>query len=369
MNVSHQEPLKVQSWSVPLELSVYEQRPELQELCKQISTQGWTGEGRWLAGLSETGRRNLRRSLEQLGLLNSLGKLTDDGLQCRDHQWAPSLEQGVYRLWWVEHPALEHPRLLHLELQRPDPYERDVAQLASAEPVERLLMRQHDLPTDASKRLKLHAFLSDKSNREATPLGRKELPKLTVNLHWQLDLLSGNNRRWLEGSFGKREQGAFPKPFRYDLPALPAEFVAGLLSSWTPNWDARQKRLKIPCDLKPFERTEDSFTRSETFPDVEIPGQCSLRSLTLAEMPVTPSSPLEAVRWVKALFLTRVVKSEGYLTQANINQHWRDVVNLPHLAEASTPPPSQAQLLPELKQQVPAYWRLATPLDLAWIPG
>ena len=108
MKVSFTGMVELWSLTVFAELAVWEKRPELQRLCASGATIGDVEIDRALPGLSDTGRRNILRHLEQTRLVDAAGVLTSLGRACAKSGDAPAWELGVYNFLIATHPLFGH---------------------------------------------------------------------------------------------------------------------------------------------------------------------------------------------------------------------------------------------------------------------
>ncbi|HEX8826197.1 MAG TPA: hypothetical protein VF794_40205 [Archangium sp.] len=362
MRTTLEAEVKVYEISVLAELAVLERRPEFGLLCAAAKQGALTPEAmdQVLPGLSEMARANLRRHCEELLLCDREGRLTALGHQCASGAEVPVPEQGLYRFWVARHPCFGE-RLLHFRRERSTAARVNLQPLPAwfrAEPI-----RPWTSVIDPALRFCVREL-------PAPPRGgasclQSEAP--SCKLLWKIDLRSGSNDWSLEGSLSPEPDGN--KRVRF---STPPEQVAeldtlALFASWDRRWDARKGRIAMDYDGDPGRGTGGHpFQRVLRYPRVTVPERGEFQNVEVLEVPVGPSSTVQAQRWAEALLLQRVVGESGYVSTERAQKLFGDIVTGSPLEEHGVRFPShdtQLQAL-EAEKRRRAYWMLAAPYDL-----
>lgn len=365
---------KVTLWKVAAfaELAVLEPRPDLQRLCRAADGAILSPDRieAVLPGLSDAARRNLTTHCRYLGLLDEKGRLTEAGQHCSKTGEAPFLEQGVYTFWLADHKAFGI-ELLHVKAEQPDPYDRNKAELV---PIDHLLSPQSRIWASVIDVKQRFIVRSLPASRGQQPLGCAVAVAGHCKIRWELNLVTGENRRRLEGKLELGEGDSRQSvPFQLDLSPLPTKDIARLFADWDPRWSPSHRYVAIPYDGLADTQARDSFQRSYRYKQIEVPGQGTFQNVVVHEVPVGPQNAQEAQDWASRLLQARAIRSEEYVTLAQLQLMFDDGVNRTPLESFRPVKPTAEQVFAVLDakatpEALHAKWRLAAPLDLNWQP-
>jgi hypothetical protein len=355
------------------EIAVLSRRPDLQRLCGAASESGLSLSRieAVLPGLSEAARRNLIYYCQYLRLIDESGRLTELGKTCATTGEAPLPEQGVYSFWVANHPAFG-VAILHFCRERPDPFDRNVQDLEEVSPLLEALNRARSTAVAPKQRLVLRSI---PTYGDATPLGRVAEAPGDALLRWDLDLATGENRRWLEGKLDLSEgEKRRVEPFRLELDPLPRNAVLTLFPAWDQRWDAQRSYVAIDYDGSADADLQgrDTFRRTFRYAQVELLDQGRFQNVAVQDVPVGPTNADAAANWALRLLLARLLSSEGYIVEEAVQARFNECVKGTALEAFRPAAPSMASLLQTLEREgtakaLHAFWRVAAPLDLSWL--
>lgn len=311
-------------------------------------------------GLTDVGHRRLHEHCRDLKLVDAGGRLTEVGRGCARSGEVGIPEQGIYSFCVAEHPAFGRT-ILHMERETPDPRDYEVSDLVSVAnlvPRGETIWKTLGATNDRFGVQRLIAALKE------PPKGRVEPAVGRAQMHWVLDLASGENERVLEGalSIGARET-----PFRIVLPPLPVAEVQALMGQWDAAWDSTRGLRAMDFDGQP----KAAFLRNIEFSSVGIPGEGTFERVTVTQVPVGPVDAEAAQVWADALHRDRLVGASSYLTAEAADAAFEAVVTATPLAPLGPMPPTVDELLDALadlrtRESRDAWWRVAAPADLEW---
>jgi hypothetical protein len=357
-----QAPVELLRVSAFAEIAVFQRRPELQRLCA-AAEEGALTDGALdaaLPGLSAAARRNLLRHCNDLGLCDEGGILTDGGRRCARTGDTPVREQGVYGFLVARHEAFG-TLLLDVTREQPDRHDRRVDDLA---PVDELLAPGETVWQTALAPRRSFVLLDLPSSRNERPLGRVAPVHAPCCVRWDLDLATGENRRWLEGTVDD--------VFRVALPSLDEDVVRGLLAAWDPRFRPALGRVAMAYDgYADTRKGHDPFLRRFRYPDVELPGQATFGEVAIDDIPVGPADAAAAREWALARLKAHLLATNAYVAEAEVRRAFDALVEDTPLADYAPEAPSTDDLLHDLAgvnrpDAVSAWWRVAAPADLEW---
>lgn len=349
--------------SVLAEVAIWEKRPELQRLLASLGKNGLLDAAtvaQFLPGLSETGYHNIIHNLEHLRLIGPSGGATALGKRCAQSGEAPAWEIGVYTFAVARHPCFgTWP--LWFSRERPDGLDRNYEQLVDVptwfQPTPESVWAS---PLEDQTRFTIAALPCERGQSakcRATGLSA------TAQLKWKLDLTTGRNAFWVEGSV-RVEKGQTQR-FRTAESSVPESEIAALYATWEPHWDPRQGRVLMAYDGAGSEDGHDDFLRGMRYKDVSLGGRGTYAEAKVEEIPVGPSGAQEAREWALSLALRHVGMKDGYVTPAEWLAVWQKTVDGTPLAPSAGAAPNWAQLSTETPKIAPrTRWLLAAAADL-----
>lgn len=351
MKVSFTGMVELWSLTVFAELAVWEKRPELQRLCASGATIGDVEIDRALPGLSDTGRRNILRHLEQTRLVDAAGVLTALGRACAKSGDAPAWELGVYNFLIATHPLFGH-HVLDFERSGEDarPAFDGLASVPSW-----FVVEPDRIWTSAVQG-------GGRFSIQSLPALRGEDPRCVAKslapaaLRWELDPLSGNNTWRVEGTVADTTFTSPPGTVATDR-------VAGVYARCERRWDERQQRLLMAYDGGAA-RGDDRFIRRLRHGKVDAGDLGCFDDVVADAVPVGPATAAQAREWALALTLARTGEADAYCSRAAWERHWTTTIAGTPLETTAGVPPDPAAVLAASGLTARGRWLLAAALDL-----
>ena len=348
------------------EMAWMERRPELGLVCRAARANG----GRLssatvqsvLPGLSDTGANNVVRWCAMLGLCDRHGGLTQLGEAVADTDEAPVPEQGVYRLWLGEHPALGR-RILNIErLSATRDARFDAIVPVPVEPEPGVVFASL---ADPNQRFIFRGFPAKHSERGCL----RAATKATCRLRWSLDFDNNSDAWQLDGTMetphGLKPVQHHAETAALDLWGLAATWGGGPLASFG-RWHQKDRRLAVALSSV-SEAEQDSFLKTVKLKSVEVPGKGSYSDVTLEDVPVGPAAAPDAQRWAVACFERELGRDTRYRSRADVRRLFADLTEGTPLERFSPTLPAHDELVETMgKASIPqVFWSLAAPVDLS----
>lgn len=365
MQVVFEATLPVQQFDVFAEVGWLEDRPEITALCRAAAE----GDGRIepavveksLPGVGERAARNIIRWVADLGLCDRrTGDLTATGRAVAGGADVPVPEQGVYRLWVIEHP-LTGRRILHAERQAPDRDHRFEA--IAPLPIEPAQGQPFTSVLDGSTRLTLRGFPSN--HGEVGCLRRGDHSR--VNLRWRWDMAAGQDHWALDGALAPGDRAITPADERAGID--PWDELARLryAGAWSRGrWDADARTLRVAFE-DVAEGEQDRFLGPCT---LDVSGQPRFARFgpgRLTDVPLAPADATAAHRWAEARLDRRLADGTPRPREA-VRRLWAELVEDTPLHPFAPTLPDHDTLLARHRDAPARYWALAAPVDLAPTP-
>lgn len=358
-----QSPVELSMLSVLAEVAIWDKRPELQRLFASLGKNesvDTAAVAKMLPGLSETGYHNIVRNLEHLRLTDASGAVTALGKHCAQTGDAPAWELGVFTFVVARHPCFG-TWLLGFRRENAGGLERDYDGLV-------------DQPTwfqPTPERAWASAF-GDKTQFTVAAFPglsgqsrkcRETVCRASALLKWKLDLATGLNSYWLEGTIAGEEGQS--QRFQTEEHAVPESEIVALYAAWEPLWSSDSGRVLMAYDGAASEDGHDDFLRSLSYQNVTAGRRGTYPSAKVEGIPVGPTGVKEARTWAISLALSRVARADRYVTPAAWTEVWQKTIDGTPLAPKAGAPPDLAQLAVENPRIVPrTRWLLAAAADL-----
>ncbi|HVK70819.1 MAG TPA: hypothetical protein VM694_40470 [Polyangium sp.] len=345
------------------EMAWLERRPELGALCKAARE----GQGRVdvelvqriLKGVSGAGARNVVSWCHMLGLVDARGALTRIGEGCAEGGEAPVPEQGIFELWFVEHPLLGR-RILHAAPLRIDVDVRfeDLKSLPSSPEVNTTFRSVVGPERFVLRKLLGTTGLMPSSDRS------------TCQLRWSIDLLGEREQFRLEGQLDLGDAGT--RDIQHEAERAGIN-VASLREEWAwqhlgrhGKWQPTERRLDVRFDNLP-EAAQESFKQSYELGAVSIPGKGQYEGVRIEDVRIGPLTGHDAQHWATARLDRALAKSSTYLTRRDLRHRFAELVENTPL-EAFRPKLLGHEEFVRRSTGPAALFRLAAPVDLAPVP-
>lgn len=358
-----QSPVELSMLSVLAEVAIWDKRPELQRLFASLGKNesiASAAVAKMLPGLSETGYHNIVRNLEHLRLIDSSGAATALGKRCAQTGEAPAWELGVFTFVVARHPCFgTWP--LGFRRENAGGLDRDYDGLL-------------DLPTwfqptpesvwasafGDKTRFTIAAFPGVSGQSRKCRATASRAPAL---LKWKLDLATGLNTYWLEGTIDGDDGQS--QRFQTEEHAVPESEVVTLYAAWEPRWNPDSGRVCMAYDGAASEDGHDDFLRSLSYQNVMAGRRGTYASAKVEGIPVGPTGAKEARVWAMALALSRVARADRYVTPAAWTEVWQKTIDGTPLAPTAGVPPNLGQLSAEFPSiALRTRWLLAAGSDL-----
>lgn len=352
------------------EMAWMQRRSELGMLCREALAGGGRLDretvDRVLPGVTDVGAENLVRACAVLGLCDRRGSLTPLAEDVARNDEAPVPEQGVFALWWVQHPLIG-VRVLGARRLPADNGVR--TQDLSPHSVPDLRGRIFASAIDPTERFVVRGLRG--ASEQGCELELSSAARCT--LQWTLDFTKGTDAwRFLGQMEDPTKDGVSMAPMRSTPESTGADLGAVLVSladgplATLGRWNGRTQRLATPFDALAPRECEDFLVRRE-FSNVEVPGHGTFSRLELHDLPVEPSSKADAQRWSEGRLSRWFDAHPGYWPRAEVIRAYRSLVDETPLAPFVPTLPSHRAMLDEAAPSPVRYWCLAAPVDLALI--
>lgn len=355
--------VEVHTISVAAELASLEERPELGLLCKKATGNGYlTAEliMATLPGITEPGARNILAHCIQLGLCGQDGNLTTLGKECAEEPYrVPVPEQGIYRLWLLDHP-LSGKRAVHMERRTAD---TKAAGLDKIEPLPVVPPQNTTFPSLLDGK----TFQFRKMITNHNDLGCLRELKKPVTLCWQIDFGSSYNS-WTFS--GKLEKSTAKSPSICHQQERAQVNYDTIISCWAGpsvlgkhgSWDHAGYRLLLN-ESRIDDEALSNFRISISCNDIEVPGFSGWQSAHIKDIPVAPADRKVAQVW--AMRRLDLKLGQGYLSRNQVREQFVTLTEETPLAQYNPELPSHSQMLSRAKEAPELFWALAAPVDLA----
>ncbi|THG86060.1 hypothetical protein E5198_02525 [Pseudomonas sp. A-1] len=359
-------PINIEKVTAVAEMAWLERRPELGLVCRAARHGGGLTAAAVqsvLPGLGDAGARNVVGWCVTLGLCDSQGGLTRLGEDAAESDQAPVPEQGVYRLWLVDHP-LTGRRILHVERQGAgqDRQRFDDIQPLPIHPDSAVTFQS---VVDGRQRFIFRTF----PGNHAQPGCVRESSGSKCQMRWVLDFEQESTSWQLEGDLDSGSRGAL-QPSEHKAEQVDID-LWGELESWAHGpldphgrWHAAERRLAVPLEaLK--ETEQDSFRKTLKLQHVDVRGKGHWQNLTLSDVSIGPQSTRDAERWALSRLKRDLRKKPGYRSRAELRERYAMLGEGTPLEPFAPTLPDHAALLGELRDDPGMFWSLAAPVDLA----
>lgn len=355
------------------EMAWLERRPELGLLCRAARAHGNritpAVVQSALPGLLDAGANNIIAYCKMLGLCDGRGGLAALGEDVADADEAPVPEQGVYGLWLAYHPVLGQ-RVLAVERLAANRDQRfeSIGPLA-VDPDRGKVFRS---VLDGKERF----MVRDLPTNHGQPGGLVGDTGATCRLRWTLDFDQARDQWQLDGMIeapqgnGKHAMRPIqhePESDGLDLWSLASTWATGPLSSFG-RWQAGERRLAVAFDGLAEEEI-DTFRKTLSLRQVEIPGKGVYDNVTMEEVPVGPASAQDAQRWAMARFDRNLTRRPAYRSRADVREQFAQLTEYTPLEAFAPTLPSHDDLLTQASRDPERFWSLAAPVDLSPFPA
>ncbi|MFN4243043.1 MAG: hypothetical protein ACK4PI_07375 [Tepidisphaerales bacterium] len=366
--------LQVHVFTVFAKLGVYVPRPELKALCQLAMNRG--GQithdvvSQLLPDASPAAVSNVIGWCSRIGLCHDSGVLTGNGQRVAREGKAPLLEEGVYRMWGLEHPAVGG-RILHFQRIRPDP------DLEENDNPNELPMQVDCGEVWKSAVDETEFEVRDLPSGEDTPLGYIDRQHGSVcKFKWTVDFSENTNEWWLEGTLrggsgnrdGRNHSRTADVPMKtapvsrnVDLVELADKWMVQLNVARQQHWNRQERRLDLA-----FTRTNDvirrTFRSDVSLQLVRVGDHEAYQDVKIRDVPVGPLTADDAVAWMKWR-LAEALRKPGYRSPEMLGDEYASVtVGTP--LQSMTQCPDASEMLREMQKDRRVFWRIAAGHDL-----
>lgn len=362
MRVVLEGPLEVDCYDVFAEMAWVEQRPEVTALCGAGVTNGGTISleviESSLPGLSRRAAHNVRGWLEELGLCTRDGSLTKLGRLTAETGDVAVPEQGVYRLWVVDH-RLTGRRVLHASRQAPERDHRfDEIQRLPVEP-------EHDTPfqsvLDRDARVVVRGFPSNHGHMGCLP--QRDASK--IRIRWDWDMQAGTESWRADGNLDVgRLVGASPIEGQSGDDPWALLAYLGREAEWgRGRWDRDARALVVR-----FEEVEgdavERFVGDARLKVARVRGFEAFSEVRVHSAPLEPADEACAQSWAEERLRRRLEKPRAR-SRESVRRLWSSLVEDTPLEPHQPCLPSHDELLSQCADRPAHFWALAAPVDLA----
>ncbi|MBK9263306.1 MAG: hypothetical protein IPM54_26320 [Polyangiaceae bacterium] len=361
--------ISVSRIAVFAEMARLERRPELGLLCKAARAQGQRISVAMvqsvLPGLPDAGANNVIGWCRTLGLCDEHGGITALGEDVAESNEAPVPEQGVYRLWLVEHPLIGRRVLAVDPLASRNDQRFDNIQQLPVEPERGKVFRS---VVKSNERF----IVRDLPTNHGQPGCFVEQTHATCRLRWTLDFDAERDHWQLEGSievaqgngkYAMRPMQHEPEKDGLELWKLAEIWGRGPLREFGV-WNADERRLAVPFQGL-AEREIETFRKTLTLRRVEVLGKGMYDNVPLEDVPIGPFSTTDAQQWAMARFDRHVIKKPAYRSRAEVRARFAELTEGTPLEKFSPRLPAHEDLLRTHEKDLGSFWALAAPVDLA----
>lgn len=358
-------PINIEKVTAVAEMAWLERRPELGLVCRAARHGGGLTAAAVqsvLPGLGDAGARNVVSWCVTLGLCDSQGGLTRLGEDAAENDQAPVPEQGVYRLWLVEHPLMGR-RILHVERQGA---EQDRLRFDDIQPLP--IHPDSAVTFQSVVDGRQHFIFRKFPSNHAQPGCVRESSRSECQMRWVLDFDQESTSWQLEGhldsgSRGSQESEHKAEQVDIDLWAELESWAHGPLDPHG-KWQAAERRLAVPFEAL-VEAEQDSFRKTLKLQHVDVRGKGRWQNLMLSDVSIGPQNASDAERWALSRLKRTLLKKPGYRSRAELRERYAMLGEGTPLEPFAPALPDHAALLGELKDDPGMFWSLAAPVDLA----
>ncbi len=363
MRLTLQSELSVRCIAVFAEMAWMERRPELGQLCRAACDSGLLDRDAIeavLPGIPDQGVDHLLNACLEWGLCDDQFHLTHLGERLAETDEAPIPEQGLYKMWIIDDPAVGCQILAVERLSSSwDLRFEDPHPLKNPPPCHQVFTSVID-----DRKFMVRGFPANHDELECLEMPTEAHCQLLrvydFEQERQQTLLTGQ----IEAPLGRGLCPIQQAPEERSMPLF--HWVEHWDFGTQGEWDPKHHWLAVPLSTL-SDREKDHFEKTITLDLIEIPEQGIFENVTLESVPLGPQSAAAAQVWAMDCFDRALAKNGSPLSYSAICALFdRFTVGTP-LEPFHPKMPSKEELLQKAQAEgdLSQYWGWAAAFDLA----